>query len=645
MTYPDGEILTYTYDSGGLLNAARGVKSGYTYDYIKRLEYDQFEQRAFIEYGNNLRTRYTYDPLDRRLCALTTAKGSGAAPTCVTTLANPPVATSAIQNLLYVYDDVGNILGLANSVPVPPASQFGGPTNQSFVYDDLYRLTQASGKYDFMPGKRRSYALEMAYDTIHNITVKQQADGITQPSGTSIPQKKTSYVFNYAYNASGPTSIRPHAPTRIGERTYNYDANGNQLGWDHDQNGTRRTIVWDEENRIQSVFDNGHEKTYKYDDQGNRVIKRGPQGETVYVNQYFTMRNREIGTKHVFAGTTRAVSKLMKQDKPGANPQGKTPFEKDLYFFHPDHLGTSNYITDTQGKLFEHLEYFPFGETWVEESTNTQRTPYLFTGKELDEETGLYYFGARYYDPRTSVWQSGDPIIGKYLPSRKQPDKGLAGMGGIFNSLNLAMYGYSHQNPVKFMDPNGEEPNKAQAGVAADLVTIVRTFEQQNPNASPRQVLSSVAQSLERRPDVPGAIRYIYTEQSDWIDAKHFFSAADTAATVGEGVTNILGLGLEASQVGNPSFFSYEDIGSNAAGADFGDDVFNPNGGPLSDQLRDYLSGLNPKLPTDAPNYSRLPARELGSAAASSGRINQSVQSRTPRAFREPPQLSECMCP
>ncbi|WP_414709498.1 RHS repeat domain-containing protein [Ramlibacter sp.] len=44
------------------------------------------------------------------------------------------------------------------------------------------------------------------------------------------------------------------------------------------------------------------------------------------------------------------------------------------------------------------MEYFPFGETWVEESSNTQRTPYLFTAKELDEETGLYYFGARYYD-------------------------------------------------------------------------------------------------------------------------------------------------------------------------------------------------------------------------------------------------------
>ncbi len=53
-------------------------------------------------------------------------------------------------------------------------------------------------------------------------------------------------------------------------------------------------------------------KTYKYDDAGERVIKRGPQGETAYINQFFTMRNREVGTKHVFAGGTRLVSKLVK---------------------------------------------------------------------------------------------------------------------------------------------------------------------------------------------------------------------------------------------------------------------------------------------------------------------------------------------
>ena len=275
---------------------------------------------------------------------------------------------------------------------------------------------------------------------------EHQLHTLVQPSTVAITQKKTSYDFSYQYNPSGLTSVRPHAPIHIGDRTYSYDANGNQTGWTADTNGTNRTIIWNEENRIESISDQGHTKTYKYDDQGNRVIKRGPQGETVYVNQFHTQRPGATGTKHVYAGTSRIVSKLVKQDTPGANPQGNTPFEKDLYFYHPDHLGTSNYITDTNGKLYEHLEYFPFGESWVEENSNTQRTPFLFTAKELDEETGLYYFGARYYDPRTSVWQSGDPVLGKYL-------NGAA--GGVYESSNLALYTYGRNNPIIFKDPDG----------------------------------------------------------------------------------------------------------------------------------------------------------------------------------------------
>jgi len=57
-------------------------------------------------------------------------------------------------------------------------------------------------------------------------------------------QKKTTYDFTYAYNASSATSVRPHAPNHIGVRTYSYDLDGNQTGWTHDTNGTRRDIVW-----------------------------------------------------------------------------------------------------------------------------------------------------------------------------------------------------------------------------------------------------------------------------------------------------------------------------------------------------------------------------------------------------------------
>ena len=182
----------------------------------------------------------------------------------------------------------------------------------------------------------------------------------------------------------------------------------------------------------------------------------------------------------MFAGTTRISTKLEKPD--GGNGGGNTaPLEDAHYFYHPDHLGSSSYITNDLGQVFQHLEYFPFGETFVEEHSNTQRAPYLFTGKELDEDTGLYYYGARYYDPRTSLWQSADPILAKYLPGRGQdvgmllpnvlngygsPRHAMPGMGGVFTGQNLSLYHYSHQNPLRYLDPDGRAAGTLTAGGA-----------------------------------------------------------------------------------------------------------------------------------------------------------------------------------
>nr|WP_255491334.1 RHS repeat-associated core domain-containing protein [Dysgonomonas sp. ZJ279] len=71
-------------------------------------------------------------------------------------------------------------------------------------------------------------------------------------------------------------------------------------------------------------------------------------------------------------------------------------------------------ITNLDGEIVQHIEYVPFGEVFIEERNNKWNTPFLFNAKELDEETGLYYYGARYYDPRTSLWISTDPLQEKY---------------------------------------------------------------------------------------------------------------------------------------------------------------------------------------------------------------------------------------
>jgi RHS repeat-associated protein len=191
----------------------------------------------------------------------------------------------------------------------------------------------------------------------------------------------------------------------------------------------------------------------------------------------------------VYAGETRVLSKLVKTPNtlisnttgtvPGSNGlnngvgkklgiikrlPGTTsggvnpPVEKDEFFYHGDHLGSSNMITDDAGAVYQHLEYFPYGESWIEEggSHGGNLPGYKFTGKELDPETGLYYYGARYYDAVLSKWISADPAFEKFLPTGdKQKDKNLAGLGGIFNSRNVNLYNYCLNNPLVFKDPNG----------------------------------------------------------------------------------------------------------------------------------------------------------------------------------------------
>jgi len=108
--------------------------------------------------------------------------------------------------------------------------------------------------------------------------------------------------------------------------------------------------------------------------------------------------------------------------------------EKLCYFYHSNHLGSSNYLTNARGDVTQFIAYIPFGETFAEQHSDWD-SPYKFNGKEMDNETGLYYYGARYYDPKVSIWMGVDPQAGKYP--------------------FLSPYVYVANNPVLNVDNNG----------------------------------------------------------------------------------------------------------------------------------------------------------------------------------------------
>ena len=85
------------------------------------------------------------------------------------------------------------------------------------------------------------------------------------------------------------------------------------------------------------------------------------------------------------------------------------------------------------------------------------RRSYKFTAKEQDEETGLYYYGARYLDAKYSRWLSTDPAVGEYIPQAGS-DNGKLPNGGMYNYTNLSLYHYSNNNPIKYTDPDGRVP-------------------------------------------------------------------------------------------------------------------------------------------------------------------------------------------
>jgi hypothetical protein len=151
---------------------------------------------VLLETGNGTRTRYTYNDADRRLDNITANLAGG----------------YVFQNLNYSYDNVGNVLSIENDTVAPSGPevgrQVGGPSTQSFQYDDLYRLTHAEGSYQPRTPHTDRNRTDLSYDSIHNLTSKSQVHELVSDGNVKV-EGKLSYDYDYTYAAA-----QPHAPAR-----------------------------------------------------------------------------------------------------------------------------------------------------------------------------------------------------------------------------------------------------------------------------------------------------------------------------------------------------------------------------------------------------------------------------------------------
>ena len=427
VVYPDGAVVQYAYNSQNLLEQIPGI--------LKNIDYTAAGQRTDLTYANGVTTSYTHDNR-LRLTHLHTRRGP-----------------TVLQDLTYGFDQVSNIVTITDGRTdrTPKNDQ-----SQSFGYDNLYRLTSAEGAYG---------QIDYGYDSLGNMVNK---------SSTAADARLNMGVLRYGENGAGP-----HALTSANGQTFDYDANGNRT-----QHGAT-TYEWTPRNWL-SVATEGSAvsktstegsavsktstegsavsktSTYDYDVDGKRVrqVVRAPDGATttLYPNKYSEVRG-DMLIRYIFGAEQRLARQMVPLDRATlltgfTDPVSTSANASKTHWYVGDHLGGSSLVLDSNGEVVAETLYYPYGLTRY--SHNGDDVHHLYTGKELDA-TGLYYYGARYYDPTTAQFLSVDPHFAEAIG--KDAEDG--GFIRLLREPHVAnMYAYSLLNPVKYVDPDGHDARK-----------------------------------------------------------------------------------------------------------------------------------------------------------------------------------------
>lgn len=461
VTLPDQSVVEPKYNEGNLLDSLRvKIRGGGNFiTFLENQDYDEKGQRQFAQYGNGLITNYFYDPKTFRLVNLITKKTG-----------TPD--TQSLQNLHYTFDPIGNIVYFKDDAQQTHYFKNAVAEPESnFEYNATYQLLKATGREHAGLGGNaqrddsdlpfiaqlphindtnavRKYTELYEYDDCGNI--KQMRHIATNANWTR--------RYHYEYqddpanntNRLKSTSLPSDPDSGPYSAIYQHDLHGNMTKMPH-----LDELVWNFMDQLKEVnLDGGGKAYYVYGLGGNRirkVIERigGKKSERIYlgaVEIYREYQNNdkklERNTLHISDNTGRIAqvdTKLLDENSTDpANPLNI----KLIRYQYTNHLGSATMETDDQGNVISYEEYHPYGTSAYRNSksdVDLSLKRYRFSGKERDDETGLYYFGARYYASWLGRWTSSDPA-------------------GFADGLNIFLY--SNNNPINFYDPNGTDSKK-----------------------------------------------------------------------------------------------------------------------------------------------------------------------------------------
>jgi RHS repeat-associated protein len=432
LKYPSGAVMTYTPDAAGRTLSA-------------------------VDIGNNINyaTGATYGPDSSLTGFVSGNSGSFAGVTNTFSFNNrlQPVTMSAatlsatVFSVSYNFNagkgDNGNVIGITNNRDTT--------RSQSFSYDQLNRLTSAQNagtdcSQKPLNGGTKFWGNNYVYDSWGNLTQK-------------IPTKCQSESLN----AYADVQNRLHM---ISGADFQYDAAGNMT---YNVAGplAPQSYSYDAENRITGAAG----FTYTYDADGNRVEKSNGSTGTIYwyMSPGIVAESDLTGSltsEYVFFDGERVARKDF-------------PSNAVSYYF-SDHLKTASVITDSAGNIKEDEDYFPYGGEvkFVDNDSNH----YKFTGKERDGETGLDYFGARYYGNSPGRWMSAD--------WSEKPE--AVPYADLHNPQLLNLYSYVGNRPTVMGDPNGHFQHVAALTINT-VVTATATCAAAEPCGAGAVVVVIVA--------------------------------------------------------------------------------------------------------------------------------------------------------